>query len=48
MSLSTIFYFGLLWGAYRLGHFNALRPGETRQCLEQAWLRLLAWLKTGK
>ncbi len=48
MSLSAILYVGLVYGAYRLGHFNATRPGETWERTRQAWLWLCDWLKSAR
>ncbi len=36
MSLSSLFYFGMLFGAYKLGAYNATNPGEF-------WQRTKAW-----
>lgn len=47
MSLASILYMGLVWGAYKLGHFNASRPGEAWDRVARAWFWLCDWLKTG-
>lgn len=47
MSLASILYVGLVWGAYKLGHFNASRPGEAWDRVARAWFWLCDWLKTG-
>jgi len=48
MSLTSIVYLALLWGAYRLGHFNATQPGAATAHASHAWFRLCEWLKKGK
>lgn len=48
MSLSAILYVGFVYGAYRLGQFNANRPGEAWDRVSSAWLWLCDWLKNAK
>lgn len=44
MSLSSIVFFAICWGCYRLGAFNAQRPGELRELARLAWSKLYRWL----
>lgn len=45
MSLSSLVYFGVCYGCYKLGAFNSRHPGELAEASKLAWIRLCDWLK---
>lgn len=45
MSLSSLFFFGICWGCYRLGAFNERHPGELSLRAAHVWHWLRTWLK---
>jgi len=38
MSLSSLFFMGVCWGMYKLGEFNAKRPGEVWELAKRGWM----------
>jgi hypothetical protein len=44
MSFSTLFFVAALAGAYKLGRFNANRPGEAWRALRETGLKTWKWM----
>lgn len=44
MSLSGLFFFGMCWGFYKLGRYQALNPGELERHAKLGWELLCRWL----
>ncbi len=45
MSLSSLVFFSVCYGCYKLGAFNERHPGELAQLTKLAWMRFCGWLK---
>ncbi|MBX9787854.1 MAG: hypothetical protein K2Y37_02975 [Pirellulales bacterium] len=44
MSFSGLLFFGMCWGCYKLGFYQATNPGEVERLGRLAWERLGRWL----